>query len=118
MIFIIKGVLRDISYHFYHKIITTQEFENYFILKTGKDLKPFFNQYLRKIQIPKLKYKLVKNKLSFRYTNCNDDFNMPVKIKTDKEFWVMPTTQWQTITLDKAYKIISLDRNVYVELVK
>ena len=113
-----RMILRDISYHFYHKIITTQEFENYFILKTGKDLKPFFNQYLRKIQIPKLKYKLVKNKLSFRYTNCNDDFNMPVKIKTDKEFWVKPTTQWQTITLDKAYKIISLDRNVYVELVK
>ena len=113
-----RMILRDISSHFYHKIITTQEFENYFILKTGKDLKPFFNQYLRKIQIPKLKYKLVKNKLSFRYTNCNDDFNMPVKIKTDKEFWVMPTTQWQTITLDKAYKIISLDRNVYVELVK
>ena len=113
-----RMILRDISSHFYHKIITTQEFENYFILKTGKDLKPFFNQYLRKIQIPKLKYKLVKNKLSFRYTNCNDDFNMPVKIKTDREFWVMPTTQWQTITLDKAYKIISLDRNVYVELVK
>ena len=111
-------LLRDVSKHFYHKIISTQEFEEYLILKTGKDLKPFFNQYLRTTQIPRLEYKLTKKKLQFRYTNCIDGFNMPVKIKTDKEFWISPTTQWQTIFLDKAYKSISLNRNVYVELVK
>ncbi|MDF2453187.1 MAG: hypothetical protein K0S26_2691, partial [Bacteroidota bacterium] len=36
----------------------------------------------------------------------------------EKEFWIYPTTQWQTITLAKASKNISLNRNVYVELVK
>ncbi len=111
-------LLRDVSKHFYHKIISTQEFEEYLILKTGKDLKPFFNQYLRTTQIPRLEYKLTKKKLQFRYTNCIDGFNMPVKIKTDKEFWISPTTQWQTISLDKDHKSISLNRNVYVELEK
>jgi aminopeptidase N len=111
-------LLRDVSKHFYHKIISTQEFEEYLILKTGKDLKPFFNQYLRTTQIPRLEYKLTKKKLQFRYTNCIDGFNMPVKIKTDKEFWILPNTQWQTMLLDKAYKAISLNRNVYVELVR
>ena len=111
-------LLRDVSKHFYHKIITTQEFEAYLILKTGKDLTPFFNQYLRTIQIPRLEYKLTKKKLQYRYVNCINGFNMPVKIKTDKEFWISPTTQWQTITLEKASKNISLNRNVYVTLVK
>ena len=43
---------------------------------------------------------------------------MPVKIKTDKEFIITPTTQWQTISLEKKTKTISLDRNVYVKLEK
>lgn len=111
-------LLRDISKTFYHKIITTKEFEDFISLKTGKDLQPFFNQYLRTTRIPKLEYKIKKNKLKYRYTNCINEFNMPVKIKTDKEYWISPTIKWQTMTLDKSTKIISLNRNVYVELVK
>ncbi|MCD6017156.1 MAG: family peptidase [Bacteroidetes bacterium] len=111
-------ILRDVSRTFYHQIITTKAFEDYLILKTGKDLQPLFDQYLRTTQIPRLEYKLTKNKLEFRYINCNDAFNMPVKVTTEKEFWIYPTTQWQTITLAKASKNISLNRNVYVELVK
>ena len=113
-----RMIIRDVSKTFYHKMVTTKEFEEYLILKTEKDLKPLFNQYLRTTQIPRLEYKLTKMKLEFRYTNCIDGFNMPVKIKTDKEFWISPTTEWQTIPLEKAYKNISLDRNVCVELVK
>lgn len=111
-------LLRDVSTCFYHKIITTKEFEEYLILKSGKDLQPLFDQYLRTIQIPKLEYKIVKNKLSFRYSNCIDNFNMPVKIKTDKEILIKPTTQWQTVKMEHKAKTISLDRNVYVKLEK
>jgi aminopeptidase N len=111
-------ILRDISHYFYHRIITTKEFEDYMIDRTGKHLKPLFNQYLRSTNLPRLEYKLMKNKLEFRYTNCNKDFNMPVKITTDKEIWIYPTTQWQSISLEKPSKNISLNRNVYVELVK
>lgn len=111
-------ILRDVSKNFYHRIITTKEFEDYLIVKTGKDLKPLFDQYLRTTKIPRLEYKLTKSKLEFRYTNCNEEFNMPVKITTDKEFWIYPTTQWQFVSLQKPSKNISFDRNVYVELVK
>jgi aminopeptidase N len=111
-------ILRDISHYFYHRIITTKEFEDYMIVRTGKDLKPLFDQYLRSTKIPRLEYKIMKNNLEFRYTNCNKDFNMPVKITTDKEIWIYPTTQWQSISLEKTSKNISLNRNVYVELVK
>jgi aminopeptidase N len=113
-----RTILRDLSKTFYHKIITTNEFENYLSLKTGIDLKPLFDQYLRTTKIPRLECRLTKNKLAFKYSNCNEDFNMPLKIKTDKEIWIRPTTEWQTMSLEKAVKTISLDRNVYVELVK
>ena len=111
-------LLRDISKIFYHKIITTKEFEDYLILKTGIDLAPFFNQYLRTTQIPKLQYVIKKNKLAFRYINCINEFKMPIKIKTDKEFWIFPTTKWQAIPIDKPLRAVSIDRNVYVKLVK
>lgn len=111
-------ILRDVSKTFYHQLITTKAFEDYLILKTGKDLQPIFDQYLRTTKIPRLEYKLTKNNLEFRYTNCIAGFNMPVKITADKEFLIYPTTQWQTIPLSKASKNISPNRNVYVELVK
>ena len=72
----------------------------------------------RRYDISILEYKIKNNKLSYRYTNCLAEFNMPVKIKTDKEILIKPTTQWQTINLEKKEKTISLDRNVYVRLVK
>lgn len=111
-------LLRDVSKTFYHKCITTKEFENYLILKTEKDLQPLFNQYLRTTQIPKLEYKIKKNKLFFRYINCINGFNMPVKINLEKTVWISPTTQWQTLILEKKAKKITIDRNVYVQLVK
>ena len=65
--------------------------------KTGIDLMPLFNQYLRTTQIPKLEYKVKNDTLSYRYTNCNKEFNMPLKVKMDDEFWIKPTTDWQSM---------------------
>ncbi|MBL7935700.1 MAG: M1 family metallopeptidase [Bacteroidia bacterium] len=111
-------LLREMNRTFYHQTVSTKELELFINEKTGINFIPFFNQYLRTTQIPMLQYKIKKNKLSFRYTNCLTEFNMPVKIKTDKEFIITPTTQWQTISLEKKTKTISLDRNVYVKLEK
>ena len=43
---------------------------------------------------------------------------MPVKIKTDKEVWLKPTTQWQEMPVEKSVKAISIDRNFYLNLEK
>jgi len=111
-------LLREMNQIFYHKTVSTKELESFINEKTGINFTPFFNQYLRSTQIPRLEYKIKSNKLSFRYSNCLNEFNMPVKIKADKEILIKPTTQWQTITLEKKLKTISLDRNVYVKLEK
>jgi aminopeptidase N len=110
-----RTLLRDISKKFYHKIISTKEFEDFISLKTGKDLKAFFNQYLRHTKVPKLEYKIVNSKLKFRYTNCINEFNMPLKIKTDRVIWIYPKTQWQSIIVDEKIKKISIDRNFFVK---
>jgi aminopeptidase N len=110
-----RTLLRDISKKFYHKIISTKECEDFISLKTGKDLKAFFNQYLRHTKVPKLEYKIVNSKLKFRYTNCINEFNMPLKIKTDRVIWIYPKTQWQSIIVDEKIKKISIDRNFFVK---
>ena len=111
-------LLRELNKAYCHKTVSSKELEAFINKNTEIDFTPLFNQYLRTTQIPVLEYKIKNNKLSFRYTNCLNEFNMPVKIKTDKEILIKPTIQWQTITLDKKAKMILLDRNVYVKLEK
>ena len=111
-----RNLLRDISKTFYHQTITTKEFEAFISLKTGKNLAVFFDQYLRTTQIPTLEYKLNGNALEYRYTNCIKGFEMPITIKADEEYTISPTMLWQTLTLNKPVKLISLNRNVYLNL--
>jgi aminopeptidase N len=111
-------LLRELNKVYYHKTVSSKELELFITTNTGIDFTPLFNQYLRTTQIPILEYKIRNTKLSFRYTNCLNEFKMPVKIKTDKEILIKPTTQWQSMNLDEETKTISLDRNVYVKLEK
>ena len=111
-----RNLLRAISKTFYHQTVTSIEFEKFINLKTGKNLTPLFDQYLRTTQIPTLEYKLKKHKLEYRYTNCITEFEMPVTIKAKKEYTIYPTTSWQTLILDKSGKRISLNRNFYLNL--
>lgn len=113
-----RSLLREMNKVYYHKTVSTKELEAFINEKTGINFAPMFNQYLRTTQIPRLQYKLSKKKLMYKYINCLPEFSMPVKVITDSTFVITPTTQWQTLPLDKAYKNISLDRNVYVELVR
>lgn len=113
-----RTLLRDINSTYYHKTVSSKELETFINTKTGIDFSSVFDQYLRTTQIPKLEYKIVKNKLSYRYTNCIAGFNMPVKIKADKGLWLKPTTEWKSVTLTKPVKSISIDRNFYLELIK
>jgi aminopeptidase N len=111
-------LLRNLNQIFYHKTVSSKELESFIIENTGFDFMPMFNQYLRTTQIPILQYKIKNHKLSFRYINCLNEFNMPIKIKTDKVILIKPTTQWQSINIEKNVRKISLDRNVYVKLQK
>ncbi|MBS1651548.1 MAG: M1 family metallopeptidase [Bacteroidetes bacterium] len=111
-----RKLLRDINRTYYHQIVSGNEIELFIEKESGLNLKSFFQQYLRTTQIPHLEYKLYKNEFQYRFTNCINNFSIPIKIIVDKERWITPTTQWQTISLEKSVKTVSLDKNFYITL--
>lgn len=110
-----KEILRGLNLTFYHKTITSKQLEEYFTKQSGKDLSKIFDQYLRTTQIPVLEYKIEKNILSSRWTNCINNFNMPVRLANSNE-WLTPTTKWQQMNLKNTKDSLEIDRNFYVTI--
>ncbi len=113
-----RKILRGLNKEFYHRTIDSKDVEAYMIRESGKDLSKIFDQYLRTIKIPELEYKTEGNKLSYRWTNCVDGFNMPLQIGSEKPFLISPTTQWQETELPSGYPIEDVNKNYYITLKK
>ena len=110
-----RNMIRGISKTFYHQTVTTQQIENYVGEAAGMDLTPFFNQYLRDTRIPVFEYELDKNILKYRWSNCVDGFNMPLKVKTKKsQLLLHPATEWKQMKIRKGSKI-EADVNFYIK---
>lgn len=111
-----RQTLRGLNKDFYHSIVTSQQVEDYVEQKAGRNLKKVFDQYLRDVRIPVLEYRVEKNTLKFRWSNCIDGFDMPMKIKDGDGDWVFiyPTTKWKTMKIGSG-KAPEFDRNFYVE---
>ncbi len=81
---VFRKILRGLNREFYHKTVDSKDVEAYFSKISGKDLHKIFDQYLRTIKIPELEYKVKGKKVSYRWANCVNGFNMPVAIGTEK----------------------------------
>lgn len=88
-------MLRGLNKDFYHQTVTTEQVEKYISDHAGRDLSKVFDQYLRTIQIPTLEYKYDNDTLSYRWTNCIEGFDMPIRILANEPVWVYPTTEWK-----------------------
>lgn len=106
-----RGILRGLNKDFYHQTVTSEQVEEYISQHAGIDLSKAFDQYLRTTKIPSFEFKHSNNKLSYRWANCIEGFDMPVKIIAGKEIWLHPTTEWKEMDLDATFK---LDPNFYV----
>ena len=92
-----RQILRGLNSEFGLKTSTTQDIENYIIQKSGINLQPVFNQYLRTTKIPVLSYKIMGNKLLYKWSNVIEGFDMPVLIKSgDEEILLYPGTKEKT----------------------
>jgi aminopeptidase N len=110
-----REILRGLNKDFYHQVVEGSQVEKYISQKTGMDLKTFFDQYLRDIRIPVFEYYVKDNDLTFRWNNCVQRFNMPLKI------WVSgvaknitPSSGWTTVKLDVSNPEIKVDKDYYV----
>jgi aminopeptidase N len=115
-----RKILIGLNQYFYHSVITSKQVEDYISLKSGTDLSPVFNQYLRTTKIPKLEYYFANNNLYFRWTNTIAGFKMPVKIKVGteiKESWIYPENDWNfyPIKKNKGLNKLKVNSNFFIE---
>ncbi|MGC2235105.1 MAG: M1 family metallopeptidase [Pyrinomonadaceae bacterium] len=116
-----RSILLGLNKDFWHQTVTTQQIESYISNKAGMDLSKVFDQYLRTIKIPLLKYKTDGNKLTFGYENVVSGFAMPLRINVNgKEMKITPTETMQTLTLPEEIKTFEVNRNFYInaEMIK
>ena len=107
-----RAILRLMNKEFYHQTVTTSQIEQFWILHTGLDLQPIFNQYLRTIQIPVLEVKKIKGTTFVKWSNCVLDFNLELKLKNGKV--IEPKTEWTS--LKKGLFKLRIDPNFYVNM--
>ncbi len=114
-----RSILRNLNTTFYHQTVTTQQIENYLISQTQLDLKGFFDQYLRTVNIPILKIKKRGNKIKFKFKKSVKNLNFPVKIYlNNQETWIHPSTNRKTYNAPFKIKTVKVDENFYIKTIK
>ncbi|MCB0613868.1 MAG: M1 family metallopeptidase [Phaeodactylibacter sp.] len=111
-----RSILRNMNRDFYHQTVTSRQIEAYLSRQAGRGLSAFFDQYLRTTMIPALEYRAEGKKLRYRWSNCVDGFDMPVKVLLDgKEQWLEPVAgKWKQQKMAGGLNSLVLDRNFYV----
>jgi len=93
-------LIHDLYQRFKYKNIMTEDIVQFFNRRTGKDMTPIFNQYLRRTAIPTLELKFhgADGTVSYRWKADEPGFAMPVRVgKKDNWQLIQATTDWQTM---------------------
>ena len=110
-----RQILHGLNKTFYHQTVTSTQIENYINKKSKIDFSKVFDQYLRTTKVPVLEYKTDGYTLKYRYTNCVQGFNMPLKITFKNTQWIKPTEEWKTLSMyPEGDHTFSVDENFYV----
>jgi aminopeptidase N len=111
-----RNILRGLNKTFYHQTVTSKQIEDYISQQSGINFSKVFDQYLRTTMIPTLEYKKENEQIYFRWTNCVDHFNMPLKVYDEKGklIFIHPTPVFQKAP--KGLKEIKVDENFYVDV--
>jgi aminopeptidase N len=91
-------LIYDYSTHFKYRNILTEDVVKFFNQKTGRNLTPIFDQYLRQAALPVLELRFQENEgsVSYRWKANVKEFAMPVKVGSKTNWQVIqPTTEWQ-----------------------
>ena len=114
-----RKILRGLNKTFYHQTVTTKQVEDYIRLQSKINFSKVFDQYLRTTQIPTLEYKQDGYHLQYRYIDCINNFQLPLKINFKGQRWIKPTQAWQTLNLyPEGDNTFSVDPNFYINTKK
>ena len=110
-----RQILIGLNSEFRHKTVTTDQIEHYISKATGIDLTEFWEQYLRRANIPVFDYLIDQNTLKYRYLDVVDGFDMPLKVNiNDETLWLYPNKTWQSLTAAQPLKTFAIDPNFLV----
>lgn len=111
---VFRGWLRELNRVFYHRTVNTQQVLTALNDYAKGDFTAVFNQFLRTTQVPVFEYYVQENFLYYRWSNCVDDFDIPLKaILNNKDVLIYPTTNWQKLSVGASNAIL-VDSNFYV----
>jgi aminopeptidase N len=97
----------------------TEDMVAYFNQKSGRNLTPIFNQYLRHPALPVLELKFENGSVSCRWQADEKGFNMPVKVgEAGKWQVVKPTAEWQTMKTGLSKDAFQVATDLYYVEVK
>ena len=96
------ALIHDLFQHFKYRNVMTEDIVAWFNQKTGMNLTPVFDQYLRHTAIPKLELKFGNDgNVSYRWKTDEPNFAMPVKVGTGSDQKIIkPTAEWKTMKTD------------------
>ena len=67
--------------------------------RTGMNLTPFFDEYLRHAELPKLELRFYGSAVDYRWAAAETGFSMPIKVG-DPQHWTLiqpVTADWKTM---------------------
>jgi aminopeptidase N len=92
------ALLHGYYQHFKYRNIMTEDVAEYFSRKTGMNLTPVFDEYLRHTDLPtlELRFDQIKGTVAYRWKADEPAFAMPVRAG-QKDHWdtLRPTAEWQ-----------------------
>ncbi|MFT7465083.1 MAG: aminopeptidase N [Pseudohongiellaceae bacterium] len=114
-----RSMLRGLNAEFWHKTISTEEFEAYISQETGFGYGRVFDQYLRTTDIPELKYSSEYRAsgpvVELWWDNVVPGFDVPVLLTingTERRLHV--SDKPIAIALERPLESLALDRNFYM----
>jgi aminopeptidase N len=109
-------LVRDFYGEFKYRNILTDEVVRFFNRKTGRNLTPIFDQYLRHKDIPalELKFQVADGSIAYRWNADEKEFAMPVHVGK-KGAWqrIHPTGAWQTMKSSVAKEDFEVATDLY-----
>jgi len=93
--------IHDFYQHFKYQNIMTEDVVAWWNQRTGMNLTPFFNEYLRHAALPmlELKFDRAKGTVAYRWSADEAGFAMPIKIGEREHLMLVTpvTTEWKTM---------------------
>ncbi len=114
-----RELLRSMNREFYHKNVSSKQIEEFIASQTGLELQAFFDQYLRTTKVPRFQYRIQGDKLSYRFKNVVEGFQMPLRVFVDdQEQWLDVNENWQELDFGSKIESVRTDPNFYVRVAK